>query len=178
MSTKAGAEYGFGLVWALLLIHLFKYPFFQYEPRYAMAIGESLVDGYRKLGKGVLITYFILAFCTMFTIQVAVTIVTAGLAINLFGLTENPVTWSIIITIVIMLILLIGRYKLLDNLMKVIIVILTITTITSVIAAYFGNEFTYSFTQILPEGSLEIGFLIAFLGWMPSPLDISVIHSL
>ncbi|MBV1887768.1 MAG: Nramp family divalent metal transporter [Urechidicola sp.] len=178
MSTRAGAEYGFGLVWALLLIHLFKYPFFQYGPRYAMATGESLVDGYRKLGKGVLITYFILAFCTMFTIQAAVTIVTAGLAINLFGLTENPVTWSFVITIVIMLILLIGRYKLLDNLMKVIIVILTITTITSVIAAYFGNEASYNFTQMLPEGSVEIGFLIAFLGWMPSPLDISVIHSL
>ena len=178
MSTRAGAEYGFGLVWALLLVHLFKYPFFQYGPRYAMATGESLVDGYRKLGKGVLITYFILAICTMFTIQSAVTIVTAGLAINLFGLTENPVTWSIVITIVIVLILLIGRYKLLDNLMKVIIVILTITTITSVIAALFGSEATYSFTQMLPEGSLEIGFLIAFLGWMPSPLDLSVIHSL
>ncbi|MDC9721533.1 MAG: Nramp family divalent metal transporter [Urechidicola sp.] len=178
MSTRAGAEYGFGLVWALLLVHLFKYPFFQYGPRYAMATGESLVDGYKKLGKGVLITYFILAICTMFTIQSAVTIVTAGLAINLFGLTENPVTWSLVITIVIVLILLIGRYKLLDNLMKVIIVILTITTITSVIAALLGSETTYSFMQILPEGSLEIGFLIAFLGWMPSPLDLSVIHSL
>ncbi len=178
MSTRAGADYGFGLVWALLLIHLFKYPFFQYGPRYAMATGESLVDGYRKLGKGVLITYFILAICTMFTIQAAVTIVTAGLAINLFGLTENPVTWSIIITLVIVTILLIGRYKLLDNLMKVIIVILSITTITSVVAALLGNETTYSYTQILPEGSLEIGFLIAFLGWMPSPLDLSVFHSL
>lgn len=178
MSTRAGAEYGFSLIWALLLVHLFKYPFFQYGPRYAMATGESLVEGYRKLGKGVLITYFILAFCTMFTIQAAVTIVTAGLAINLFGLTENPVTWSVIITIVIILILLIGRYKLLDNLMKVIIAILTITTITSVIAATLGNETSYSFAQMLPKGSLEIGFLIAFLGWMPSPLDLSVIHSL
>lgn len=28
LSTKAGAEYGFGLVWALLLILLFKYLFF------------------------------------------------------------------------------------------------------------------------------------------------------
>ena len=27
-STRAGAEYGFGLIWALLLVHLFKYPFF------------------------------------------------------------------------------------------------------------------------------------------------------
>ncbi len=27
-STKAGAEFGFGLIWALLLCNFFKYPFF------------------------------------------------------------------------------------------------------------------------------------------------------
>ena len=50
-STKAGAEFGFGLLWALLLVHLFKYPFFQFGPRYAAATGETLLDGYKKLGK-------------------------------------------------------------------------------------------------------------------------------
>ena len=28
-STRAGADFGFGLLWALLLVNLFKYPFFQ-----------------------------------------------------------------------------------------------------------------------------------------------------
>ena len=79
-STRAGADFGFGLVWALLLVNIFKYPFFQFGPRYALATGESLLDGYKKLGKGVLVTYFILSIATMFTIQLAVTIVTAGLA--------------------------------------------------------------------------------------------------
>ena len=116
MSTRAGADFGFGLLWALFLVHLFKYPFFQYGPRYATATGESLLDGYRKLGKGVLILYFILSFVVMFTIQAAVTIVTAGLAINLFGLTNNPITWSFIISVIGLLILIVGRYNLLDNL--------------------------------------------------------------
>ena len=62
--------------------------------------------------------------------------------------------------------------------MKVIIVILTLTTVTSVIVAVAGNENSFNFTQILPEGTVEIGFLIAFLGWMPAPLSISVIQSL
>ena len=57
-STRAGADFGFGLLWALLLINLFKYPFFQFGPRYAIATGESLLEGYQKLGKGVLIAYF------------------------------------------------------------------------------------------------------------------------
>ena len=85
-STRAGADFGLGLIWALLLVNLFKYPFFQFGPRYAAATGESLLDGYKKLGRGVLITYYILSFATMFTIQTAVTIVTAGLASTLLAI--------------------------------------------------------------------------------------------
>jgi len=177
-STRAGADYGFGLLWALILVHLFKYPFFQFGPRYATATGESLLEGYRKLGKGVLAAYFILNLGTMFTIQAAVTIVTAGLAISLFGFSNDPITWSIIITFIGLIILIVGRYKLLDNLMKVIIIILTITTIVSVITAIFKTDASYSFQQIIPEGAIEIGFLIAFLGWMPAPLDVSIWQSL
>jgi len=177
-STRAGANFGFGLLWALLLVNIFKYPFFQYGPRYAAATGETLLDGYKRLGKGVLIAYYILSFATMFTIQAAVTIVTAGLAVNLFGFTNDVVLWSAIITGVSILILLVGRYKLLDNLMKYIILILTISTIIAVVVAISSTQQTFDFTQILPKGTAEITFLIAFLGWMPAPLDISIWHSL
>lgn len=177
-STRAGADFGFGLLWALILVNLFKYPFFQYGPRYATATGESLIEGYRKLGKPVLIAYFILTFLTMFTIQAAVTIVTAGLASNLFGLTTNLVSWSVIITAISFTFLLLGKYKVLDNLMKFIIIILAISSIIAVFIAVFKNDNPISFTQILPKGSVEIGFLIAFLGWMPAPLDVATWHSL
>ncbi|WP_347174631.1 Nramp family divalent metal transporter [Polaribacter uvawellassae] len=177
-STKAGAEFGFGLLWALLLVHLFKYPFFQFGPRYAAATGESLLDGYKKLGKPVLIAYYIINFATMFTIQAAVTIVTAGIASQLFGFTNNLVLWSVSLILISLFILIIGKYKLLDNLMKYIIILLTISTIIAVAIAVFSTKETFNFTQILPSGTLEITFLIAFLGWMPAPLDISVWHSL
>ncbi|WP_435416148.1 Nramp family divalent metal transporter [Polaribacter aestuariivivens] len=177
-STKAGAEFGFGLLWALLLVHLFKYPFFQFGPRYATATGETLLDGYRKLGKGVLIAYYIINFATMFTIQAAVTIVTAGLASQLFGFTNDLVLWSTILLIVSLFFLVVGKYKLLDNLMKYIIVILTISTIIAVLVALFSTKEAFDVTQILPSGTVEITFLIAFLGWMPAPLDISIWHSI
>lgn len=176
-STRAGAEYGYGLLWALFLIHLFKYPFFQYGPRYAIATGESLLHGYLKLGKGILLAYFILTMATMFTIQTAVTIVTAGLAANLFGITPSPVIWSIIITVVSTAILLLGHYKLLDRLMKYIVLILTICTLTAVIIAFRGSP-APQFTQVFPTETAAVAFLIAFMGWMPAPMDISVWHSL
>lgn len=177
-STRAGADFGFGLLWALLLVNLFKYPFFQYGPRYASATGESLIDGYRKLGSWVLVAYFVLTLLTMFTIQAAVTVVTAGLANYLFGITDNIGTWSVIITLISLLILLLGKYKVLDNLMKVIITVLAISTVGAVIAALVNTKDSYSLLPVFPTGAAEIAFLIAFLGWMPAPLDVSIWHSL
>ena len=178
-STRAGADFGFGLLWALLLVHLFKYPFFQFGPRYTAATGETLLDGYRKMGKPVLaVYYYILNFVTMFTIQAAVTIVTAGLASKLFGFTNNLVIWSSILLVISILILIIGKYKLLDNLMKFIVIVLAISSIFAVLVAIFNSKETFEITQILPTGTIEITFLIAFLGWMPAPVDVSIWHSI
>lgn len=177
-STRAGAEFGFGLFWALILIHFVKYPFFQFGPRYAIATGESLISGYKKLGNWVLLLYVILTFIIMFIIQAAVTIVTAGLAINLFGLSNNMITWSIIITSVSLLILVLGKYSFLDKIMKFIIIILSISSIIAVFFALKNNISSFSFQQILPNNKIEIAFLIAFLGWMPAPLDVSVWQSI
>jgi len=177
-STRAGAEFGFGLLWALLFVHIFKYPFFQFGPRYATATGETLLEGYLKLGKGVLIAYYILNFATMFTIQAAVTIVTAGLASQLFGFTDDLVLWSTLILFFSIFFLVVGKYKLLDNLMKYIIVILSVSTFIAVCIALLNTKYTFDVTQILPSGGVEITFLIAFLGWMPAPLDVSIWHSI
>tara|TARA_B110000902_G_scaffold241675_1_gene292259 strand:- start:3316 stop:4536 length:1221 start_codon:yes stop_codon:yes gene_type:complete len=177
-STKAGAEFGFGLFWALLLVHIFKYPFFQFGPRYAAATGETLLDGYNKLGKSVLGIYYLLNFVTMFTIQAAVTIVTAGLASQLFGFTNDLVIWSTLLMTISIVFLLVGKYKLLDSLIKYIIIILTISTIIAVSVALFSSKEAFDIRQILPSGTVEITFLIAFLGWMPAPLDVSIWHSI
>lgn len=177
-STRAGAEFGFGLLWALLLVHIFKYPFFQFGPRYAAATGETLLDGYKKLGKPVLVIYYLINFVTMFIIQAAVTIVTAGLASQLFGVTDNLVIWSLILMIISLVFLIIGKYKLLDKLMKFIIIILAVSTIVAVARALLFSNEAFDVTQIIPSGTVEITFLIAFLGWMPAPLDISIWHSI
>ena len=187
-STRAGADFGLGLLWALLLVNVCKYPFFQFGPRYATATGESLLDGYHKLGKSVLAIYYALNIATMFTIQTAVTIVTAGLASSLFGdfgtfnIGSKTVTsieiWTFFILLICLVILTFGKYKLLDRLMKIIIITLTISTILAVSMALTNKTQALSFEQIIPNNTIEIGFLIAFMGWMPAPLDVSVWQSL
>ena len=176
-STRAGADFGWGFIWALILVNLFKYPFFQYGPRFTVATNTSLLDGYYKLGKGYLRAYFILNIATMFTIQTAVTIVTAGLASQIFGVSDNLVYWSVTITLICTLILWVGKYATLDRIVKWVILILTITTIIAVVLASIKNTTPLSFIQIFPAET-NLLFLIAFMGWMPAPMDISIWHSL
>tara|TARA_R110002012_G_scaffold321969_1_gene552924 strand:- start:55470 stop:56684 length:1215 start_codon:yes stop_codon:yes gene_type:complete len=177
-STKAGAEFGFGLIWALLLVNVIKYPFFKYGPLYTVATGESLLEGYKKLGKGLLLAYLVITFASMFTIQTAVTTVTASIASTLFQIDWPTKYWSLIILILCFGLLVKGKYVFLDKLMKIIVILLTITTIVAVILAINHNKEPLNLAQHLPSNSIEIAFLIAFMGWMPAPLDVSVWHSL
>ena len=177
-STKAGAEFGFGLTWALILCNFFKYPFFLFGTKYTYATGETMLDGYLKISKSILLIYFGLSLVTIFTIQAAVTIVTAGLAIELFGITDNITYWAFMIIIFSYLILMIGKYKLLDNLMKFIIMILAISTFIALVSSSLNNEIIFDFDQIIPKNSEGIIFLAAFMGWMPAPLDISIWQSI
>lgn len=177
-STKAGADFGFGLVWALLLVNLFKFPFFQYGPKYANATGESLLEGYKKLGANILYFYVIISLATMFTIQTAVTIVTAGIASSLTNNIISVEQWTIIILIVCSVLLYFGKYKMLDKMIKIVISILALSTILATCLAFNNFSYDLNLSQVLPKNNIEIAFLIAFMGWMPAPLDISVWHSI
>ncbi|EXJ39844.1 putative membrane protein, partial [Vibrio parahaemolyticus VPTS-2010] len=50
-STKAGAIYGWQLAALILLVNLFKYPFFRAGVQYTMGTGLTLVEGYARLGR-------------------------------------------------------------------------------------------------------------------------------
>ena len=177
-STKAGAEFGFGLIWALLLCNFFKYPFFLFGTKYAFSTGETLLHGYKKIGDYVLYIYLLLSIVTIFTIQAAVTIVTAGLAVELFGFNNNITIMASIILILCIIILTVGKYKLLDNFIKIVILILTLSTLFAVGYATNNNIVELSVNQIFPDEVSGIIFLAAFMGWMPAPLDVSIWQSI
>ena len=175
-STRAGANYGFYFVGFLLLANFLKYPSFEFGPRYATATGKSLISGYNKLGKWAIILYWILTVSTMFAIQAAVTVVTAGLVGNIFNLQMSINVISAIILVVTMVVLIIGKYAILDKLIKFIIIILSLTLIFAVIKG-FSLGFHPNLEQVQNfdfTNALDIAFLIAFIGWMPAPLDISI----
>jgi len=177
-STRAGAQFGFELLIVIILSHFFKYPFFEYGPRYTAITGKSLLEGYEKLGKWAVWLFLVMTIGTMFTIQAAVTVVTAGLAENIFSFGLSPAMWSAILLLVCLLLLGFGHYSFLDKIIKPIILILTVTTIISVLAALTKGYAPVSSKSFEFSNKNHLFFLIAFMGWMPAPLDISVWHSM
>ena len=64
-----------------------------------------------------------------------------------------------------------------DKVIKVIILVLTISSVLAVTIAFFKGNISLVFSQMFPNGD-SILFLIAFMGWMPAPMDISIWHSI
>jgi Mn2+/Fe2+ NRAMP family transporter len=176
-STRAGAGFGFELVWVIVIANLLKYPFFEFAPRYAASTGEHLIHGYSKLGKWAVIIYGIITISTMFILMAAITAVTAGLFSYVFGSELSIFRWSFIILIIAAFIIALRKYSIIDNLIKFIIVILAIALIISVFFASSEGfhpkpEFSSHFSI-----DLNIAFLLALVGWMPTAIDVSVWHS-
>lgn len=178
-STRAGASFGFDLVIFLIIAIILKYPFFEFGPRYAGATGQSMLKGYAKIGSWAVGVFSAITILTMFAIAAAVLMVTAGLVGFVFKLSLSPLYISLIILAVSSTILIIGRYKLLDSVIKYIIVVLALSTIFAAFSV-LGNApdeamliNNFDFLQ-----KTHVLFLIAFFGWMPAPIDVSVWHSL
>jgi Mn2+/Fe2+ NRAMP family transporter len=58
--------------------------------------------------------------------------------------------------------------------MKLIIVLLSVTTVIAVLFSFKNAQVPFTFTFLSDD---NLPFLIALMGWMPAPLDISVWHS-
>tara|TARA_B100000949_G_scaffold29986_2_gene23182 strand:- start:3568 stop:4812 length:1245 start_codon:yes stop_codon:yes gene_type:complete len=176
LSTKAGAQYGWVMVIPIVLANLLKYPFFEFGIRYTTVTEKSLIEGYTNLGKTYLWIYAFVTLISTFTILAALYVVTAGLFMNLFDVTSvGAGIVSFGLFVFISLILIIGKYRFLENSLKAVITILFIALlITTVMVLQKGpvpNASTYQRPGIFNE--VGILFLIGLVGWMPTAVEAS-----
>ena len=179
-STRAGADFGLLLLGFVIIVSLLKYPFFEYGSRYASVTQTSIIDGYKKLGKPVLWMYFLITIASMFFITGAVGFVTAGFFENLFGL-EFLGQWTIILLFgICVVILAIGKYNILDSLIKIVAIVLLISTVSAFLLVLWNGpiEPTENFIPKELWTGTGILFLLALMGWMPTALDLSAWNSL
>ena len=179
-STRAGADFGLMILGFVIVVTLLKYPFFEYGSRYANSTHTSIIDGYKKLGKPALWLYFILTIASMFFVTGAVGFVAAGFFENLFGI-DFLGEWTIIILFLICVsILAVGKYKILDSLIKIIVIVLVVSTVSAFLFALYNGpiEPIEGFVPKELWNASGIFFLLALMGWMPTAVDLSSWNSL
>ena len=179
-STRAGADYGLVMLGFVILASVLKYPFFEYGSRYANATQTSIIDGYKKIGKPALWMYFLLTIASMFFVTGAVGFVTAGFFENLFGLEFLEELTIVILFIVCVLILAIGKFRVLDSLIKIIAIVLLVSTVSAFLFALYNGPINTvdDFEPKVLWNSSGIFFLLALMGWMPIAVDLSSWNSI
>ncbi|MFY9070647.1 divalent metal cation transporter [Aliarcobacter butzleri] len=178
-STQSGALYGWSLAIFILLVNLFKYPFFLSNVQYTMATKKSLIEGYATLGNSWLWLFTVLAIIAAVVNTAAVSMFAASLLGYFIPIKLTINLLSFIIIFGCLLILIAGKYHLLNNVSKIIMITLSISTILAVImAATKEVSVVEDFISPSPWTLASLGFIVILTGWMPAPIEISSIGSL
>lgn len=178
-STKAGATYGWQLIGLILLVNLFKYPFFRAGVQYTVGTQKSLIQGYNELGKGYLWLYSGLNVISGIVNTAALLLFSASLLGYFLPVALPLTTLAAVVLFICLVILFAGHFNALDKLSKGIMAILVLATLAAVIIALNqGPVAPAEFVSPSPWQVSAIGFIVIMMGWMPAPIEISSITSL
>lgn len=175
-STRAGADYGFGLLVVILLANFFKYPFFEFASRYTNATGKSILVGFKKEGKWTLYAYGAITLLSMFIVTGAIIYVTGGLLGNLFKIESiNTLYWVLAVAGVTWGILAIGKFSLLDSTLKIVGVVLVVSVLAATLMLLMNGrpDPVVGFVPKPINDHASLLFIIGLMGWMPTGVDMS-----
>ena len=178
-STRAGADFGTGMALIIFIAMVIKYPAFQFAPRYFVATGNSIVEGFARQGSWALVLFCLASVGTVFIGGAALLLVSSGIIKATFNLDVPLVNIAIALIIFTITLLIIGRYHWLDLVMKGLVAVMALATIIATISII--PQINWSQTvHLFPERMdlPTIFFIAALVGWMPAPFEAAVMHSL
>ncbi len=183
-STTAGARFGFALIGLILLTNLIKYPFLLVGTRFTASTGLSLLEGFQARNRFYLPIYLIVSLITgTFTIA-AVSFVSGLLLTNIPLFSQfPPMDLSIGVLVISGVILLLGHYRALDRISKVLVILLTLLTAIAVYSLINRASLSDISINLMnsdpsPWTLANLSFLIPLMGWMPGPVELCVWPSL
>jgi Mn2+/Fe2+ NRAMP family transporter len=179
-STRAGADAGLGLAGVILFALIVKYPFFAFGPLYAAATGESLVEGYLRIGRWAVWLYFGVVLSTVVFTHAAIVLFTAYLLLFALGSTVSIPLVAVLIYGACISLLWVGRFRALDVAIKIVLSVLAVSTLLAALMVLPGVSIgTLSLLPFAPaESGVSFAFVLALAGWMPSDIAISGMSSL
>lgn len=190
--------YGWGALLFVLLANLMKYPFYEYGHRYAASSGQNLIQSYRQQGKRFFIPFLIISAISAVG-SFAVDAFVAAMLLQYLWLPQVSATvLAIGVLIFCWALIAVGRYRLFEQITKWCVILLSIATIGAVamavtsvfrpaIAQFLSTSSTVEVQEVAHATTSErhsifswsaLPFIVAFMGWMPGGLELSVWQSL
>ena len=98
----------------------------------------------------------------------------------LFGIGFFGVWATLVLFCICVMILMLGRYQILDSMIKMIGAVLLLSTLLAFILAFTKGPSEQIPNFIAPDiwSDKSIVFIIALMGWMPTAVDLSACNSL
>src|SRR5918997_1576282 len=162
-SLNAGTEYGKIFLWAILVGALIKFYLTEGIGRWYMATGQTILRGWRSLGR------FVSGFFVVYLL--ILTFVFGGAAISASALAFSAMfpilpleAWAVLHGIFGFVVCIIGRYKLFERIMEVFVALMFITVVglAILLAPNLGELASGVVPTRFPEGSLL--FILSLIG--------------
>ncbi|MGX9706319.1 Nramp family divalent metal transporter [Laceyella tengchongensis] len=144
----AGTNYGVAFIWAILLGSLLKYTLNEGVGRYHLVTGQTLLQGWRTLGRWTLVYFGAYLMIWGFIYGAAGPTSTALAATAMFPqLSLN--TWAIVHSLIAFALIFLGRYQLFERVMTALTGLMFVTVVGSAVLIF--PHWTKIFLGIIPN---------------------------
>ena len=177
-APTAGGRFAYALLWCLPVAYIFKYYGFEMAFRFTNATGKSLIEAYATARWKWPLWYVLVTTLIQCAIGQAGRLIAAAAVV--YYVASEVLGWPVTLTgaavglgAVSVGILLMGRYKAVENSAKILAAIMVVSTL----AVYFYqpaplSEMGTFFLVEIPDGSWLV--IAAFLGLLPTGMDVSL----
>lgn len=154
-SLVAGTDFGMVLLWAVVLGAILKYFLTEGIGRWYMASGQTILQGWRSLGRWAIWYFVIYLFIVTFVFGAAVAS-TAALAVDAAFPGVHPLwAWAALHSVAAFAVISIGRYGLFERIMKTFAALkFGIVILLAILLAPSLGEVVLGFVPRIPEGAL------------------------
>ncbi len=176
-STRAGATYGLAMVAIIVVVGIVKYPAIRFGSQYTAATGRSLPENYVDQGIWAMLLYLGSQLLSIWFVLAAIAITTAGLVLTVFGLDMSAVALAGWLMAGTATLLTLGHYRWLEHIGKALVFVLVVMVVVA--AGLSVPRIDWSMDNFVIE-RLDVPLLLfvaAMAGWMPTPVDASILNS-
>ena len=163
-ASVAGASFGTTILWVAILGALMKFAMNEGLTRWQLATGSTLLEGWvQRLPKIISLYFFVYLLLWSFIVAGAL-IAGTGLAAHALFPELSVEVWGIIHSLLAVILILVGRYALLENLMKFFmgLMLLVVIICAAMVAADIPGILSGLLVPSVPEGSIL--FIISVIG--------------